>query len=139
MKVLKIILLTIILLSTIVFFKNYFKMAFVNDISECGPTLLGKTSNYVGDLIDTTINFESKFSKTLTLDQHLLSEGVVCANNILYKDKTKVVIYNEIGCWGMPPEDYSDILSAQDKNIQELKTQFYVVEVPCNPEGLLLQ
>ena len=42
------------------------------------------------------------------------------------------------GCWGNPPEDYQEILDEQSRKLAQLKKRYTVIEMTCNPSGILI-
>lgn len=51
----------------------------------------------------------------------------------------EVYFYRLTGCWGMPPPDYEEILQRQTEELVALKKQYTVIELTCNPSGMLRQ
>ncbi|HLM00894.1 MAG TPA: hypothetical protein VK400_07540 [Pyrinomonadaceae bacterium] len=47
----------------------------------------------------------------------------------------EIRFYHLQGCWGNPPQDYLEILENQQKELDELKKKYAVVELTCNPSG----
>lgn len=51
----------------------------------------------------------------------------------------KIYFYRLTGCWGNPPADYEEILENQREELARLRRRYRVVEISCNPSGVLLQ
>ncbi len=51
----------------------------------------------------------------------------------------EIYFFPTTGCWGNPPADYQEILHQQQENIDHLKQTYDVIEMTCNPEGLMIQ
>jgi len=47
----------------------------------------------------------------------------------------EIRFYRLAGCWGNPPEDYSEILDRQQNELSELKKRYNVIEIPCDSSG----
>ncbi|HEX8367074.1 MAG TPA: hypothetical protein VF604_00770 [Pyrinomonadaceae bacterium] len=47
----------------------------------------------------------------------------------------EIRFYRLQGCWGNPPPGYQEILENQQKELDELKKKYAVVEITCNPSG----
>jgi len=48
-----------------------------------------------------------------------------------------IVFYRLKGCWGTPPENYQEIIEKQTAEIEKLRKDNVVIEIPCNPDPLL--
>jgi hypothetical protein len=71
-----------------------------------------------------------------TVKQRLDKMKAGCRAGKLYDGKGREVrFYRLQGCWGNPPQDYREILDNQQKELQELKKKYAVVEITCNPSG----
>jgi hypothetical protein len=72
-----------------------------------------------------------------TVEQTLGGLGAVCKNAKL-KDASGKEIYfhHRVGCWGNPPQNYSEILQKQQDELDRLKKKYTVVEMTCNPSGM---
>jgi hypothetical protein len=51
----------------------------------------------------------------------------------------QIQFYRLTGCWGNPPENYQEILDNQQRELAQLRKRFRVVEISCNPSGVLIQ
>lgn len=65
--------------------------------------------------------------------------GGHCSFNEKLLDKTEkqIYFYELHDCWGNPPSDYREILQKQQDEINKLKEQYTVIEMTCNPSGIL--
>jgi hypothetical protein len=71
-----------------------------------------------------------------TVKQRLDKIKARCRDNKLVDDKGKEIrFYHLQGCWGNPPQGYLEILANQQKELDELKKKFTVIELTCNPSG----
>lgn len=77
----------------------------------------------------------------ITVEQTLNGLGATCTPDGKLVDRTgkEIRFYQLTGCWGNPPENYLDILKKQADEIAQLKLQYTVIEMTCNPRGLLIQ
>lgn len=81
---------------------------------------------------------EEKFKRE-TVKQRLDKLDARCAAGKLIDGKKREIRFYQLqGCWGNPPADYQEILSAQEKELKELKKKFAVVEITCNSSGEML-
>lgn len=71
-----------------------------------------------------------------TVKQRLNKVAGRCQSGKLVDGRNKEIrFYRLQGCWGNPPADYQEILSAQQKELAELKKKYTVIEITCNPSG----
>lgn len=47
----------------------------------------------------------------------------------------EIRFYRLQGCWGNPPQDYQEILDNQQRELEELKKKYTIIEITCNPSG----
>ena len=75
---------------------------------------------------------DGKPQQPATVQEALHRIETRCREGKLF-DKTGREIYfvHLIGCWGNPPADYRERLTLQAREIQRLKKQYTVVEIPC--------
>ncbi len=79
-------------------------------------------------------------SKSKTVRQTLKMIKAKCSKGKLVDAKKREIrFYNLQGCWGNPPADYLEIMENQQTEIAELKKKYMVIEISCNPHGLLIQ
>lgn len=82
---------------------------------------------------------ETSESKKLTVKEKLNSLRAKCREGKLVDGVGREIRFFHLqGCWGNPPADYLEILGKQSKEIEELKKNFTVVELTCNPAGVPL-
>lgn len=75
-------------------------------------------------------------TKKIVVEQKLIELKAQCKKGRLVDSKGReIYFYKLTGCWGNPPEGYEEILERQRKEIEELKKQYTVVEMTCNPDG----
>jgi len=71
-----------------------------------------------------------------TVKQRLDKINAGCRAEKLVDGKGREIrFYRLQGCWGNPPPDYHEILENQQKELQELKRKYTVIEITCNPSG----
>ena len=76
--------------------------------------------------------------KKITVKQKLIELKARCKNGKLVDRSGKEIrFYRLTGCWGNPPADYQEILERQSKEIESLKKQYTVIEMTCNPTGIM--
>ena len=76
--------------------------------------------------------------KKITVKQKLIEIKARCKNGkLLDRSGKEIRFYRLTGCWGNPPEGYQEILERQSKEIESLKKQYTVIEMTCNPEGIM--
>lgn len=76
--------------------------------------------------------------KRVTVEQTLSDLKADCRNGKLVDGHGREIrFYKLTGCWGNPPFNYQDILERQRRDIEDLKKQYTVVEMTCNPDGPL--
>lgn len=59
------------------------------------------------------------------------------AGKLLDGKGREIRFYRLQDCWGNPPPDYLSIVENQQKELAELKKKYTVVELTCNPSGLM--
>jgi len=73
-----------------------------------------------------------------TVVQRLNKLKARCRAGKLRDQKGKEIRFYQVqGCWGNPPADYLEILEEQTKHLRDLKKKFTVIEITCNPTGLM--
>ena len=74
--------------------------------------------------------------KRETVKQRLVKLDARCKAGKLVDAKNREIrFYQTQGCWGNPPADYLEILDKQQKELQELKKKYTVIEITCNASG----
>lgn len=72
----------------------------------------------------------------ITVEQKLKEIRARCRKGKLVDAKGKQVYFYRLqGCWGNPPEDYREILSKQESELEKLRKSYRVIEMTCNPTG----
>lgn len=88
---------------------------------------------------DNPVNSERP-SKPVTVRQTLAKLKARCVCDKLVDGRGKEIRFFPLqGCWGNPPEGYQEILERQKTEIEGLKKKYSVIEMTCNPSGLLVQ
>jgi hypothetical protein len=71
-----------------------------------------------------------------TAKQRLDKLAARCKSGKLVDGKNKEIRFYQLkDCWGNPPIDYQEIIDKQQKELQELKKKYTVIEITCNPSG----
>ena len=74
----------------------------------------------------------SKQVAQTTVKQRLTQLKARCKKGKLVDGKGKpIYLYALVGCWGNPPEDYQEILTRQEQEIQRLKKKYTVIQISC--------
>ena len=77
--------------------------------------------------------------RQITVDGKLKQLKARCRGRKLVDARGKqIYFYRLTGCWGNPPADYEEILENQSKELARLRRRYRVVEISCNPSGVLL-
>lgn len=83
---------------------------------------------------------QKKAAREVTVEGKLNQLGARCRNKRLVDAKGKPIhFYRLTGCWGNPPENYEEILTNQQAELARLRRRYRVIEIPCNPTGLMIQ
>lgn len=78
--------------------------------------------------------------KKVTVQEKLIELNASCRDGKLVDSAGKeIYFYRLIGCWGMPPPDHEEILQRQAEELEALRKQYTVIELTCNPSGMLHQ
>jgi hypothetical protein len=81
-----------------------------------------------------------RVAKKITVTTKLNQLGARCRARRLVDAKGKQIhFYRLIGCWGNPPENYQEILDNQRQELEQLRRRYRVVEITCNPSGVMIQ
>lgn len=79
-------------------------------------------------------------AKKITVTSKLNQIGARCRAKRLVDAKGKQIhFYRLTGCWGNPPENYQEILENQQQELARLRRRYRVIEISCNPSGVLIQ
>jgi hypothetical protein len=93
-----------------------------------------------GTKLTDVVSVSAGGANAITVEQTLNNLGAQCTpdNKLVDRSGKEVRFYHLTGCWGNPPENYQEILQKQADDIAKLKTQYTVIEMTCNPRGLLI-
>lgn len=73
-----------------------------------------------------------------TVKQRLDKINAGCRGGKLMDGKGREIrFYRLQDCWGNPPPDYLSIIDNQQKELAKLKKKYTLVEITCNPSGLM--
>ena len=92
---------------------------------------------------DEVVSLESpspgRVAKKITVTSKLNQLGARCRAKRLVDARGKEIhFYRLTGCWGNPPENYQEILDNQRQELECLRRRYRVVEITCNPSGVML-
>jgi hypothetical protein len=74
--------------------------------------------------------------KKFTVNEKLIELKAHCKKGKLVDPAGREIrFYKLAGCWGNPPAGYQEILERQEKEINDLKKRYTVVEIPCDLSG----
>lgn len=77
--------------------------------------------------------------RQITVDHKLKQLRARCRGRKLVDARGRqIYFYRLTGCWGNPPADYEEILENQRKELARLRQRYRVIEISCNPSGVLL-
>lgn len=92
------------------------------------------------DVIGTEPAVIGQTVKRSTVASKLNQLNARCKGKRLVDSKGKEIqFYRLVGCWGNPPENYEEILNNQKKKLSQLRRRYRVIEISCNPNGLMIQ
>jgi hypothetical protein len=76
--------------------------------------------------------------KKVTVEQKLTELKASCSTSGKLVDGTgrEIYFFHLTGCWGNPPFNYQDILAKQRQKLEQLRQQYTVIEMTCNPSGI---
>lgn len=91
------------------------------------------------EVISVTPSSAGSAAKKITVTMKLNQIGARCRAKRLVDARGKQIhFYRLTGCWGNPPENYQEILDNQQKELAQLRRRYRVVEITCNPSGVML-
>lgn len=91
------------------------------------------------DVVSARLVRSANKIEKITVEQTLLELKAECKAGRIVDSKGKQIRFFRLnGCWGNPPADYQEILAEQDKQLEKLKKRYTVIEMTCNPEGVLI-
>jgi len=89
---------------------------------------------------DTLVSGGASAQKIVTVREALARIGARCeASRLIDKTGREIRFVHLLGCWGNPPQNYQELLVAQDREIEGLKQRYTVLEVSCaqtNPRSI---
>jgi hypothetical protein len=108
-----------------------------SNASECLPPNTKLTDIVAAQLISFSAA-NGYTIKKVTVAQKLTELHASCAANGKLVDGAgkEIYFYQLTGCWGNPPFNYQDILAKQQQELQQLRQQYTVIEMTCNPSGI---
>ena len=78
----------------------------------------------------------SKEIQKVMVDETLKKLKAKCKKGKLVDASGKEIYFYRLrGCWGNPPADYQDILSQQQRELEDLRKRYRVIEMTCNASG----
>jgi hypothetical protein len=85
-------------------------------------------------------NLKGGAGRQITVNDKLKQLRAKCRGQKLVDPKGRQIhFYRLTGCWGNPPENYQEIMENQQKELAQLRRRYNVVEISCNPSGLMVQ
>ena len=73
-----------------------------------------------------------------TVIQRLDKMKARCRGGKLVDAKGREIRFYQLqDCWGNPPADYLEIVERQQNELKELRKKFTVIEITCNPSGMM--
>ncbi|MHB8628420.1 MAG: hypothetical protein ACYDBJ_12940 [Aggregatilineales bacterium] len=93
-----------------------------------------------GTKLTDVVSVSAGGANAITVEQTLNKLGAYCTadNKLVDQSGKEIRFYRLTGCWGNAPENYQEILRQQADDIAKLKQQYTVIEMTCNPRGLLI-
>lgn len=92
------------------------------------------------EVISLTASAAGGAGKKVTVTTKLNEIGARCRGQRLVDAKGKQIhFYRLTGCWGNPPDNYEEILDNQRQELARLRRRYRVIEISCNPSGLMIQ
>jgi hypothetical protein len=99
-----------------------------NRLASCLPEGVKLTS----EILEQSAGSTSAKGKPKTVASKLAELRARCKNKKLFTRNGKEIrIVQLIGCWGNPPEDYQEQVQRQQREIEELRKKYIVIEIPC--------
>ena len=76
--------------------------------------------------------------KKTTVEEKLIAIKARCKKGKLVDGSGREIRFFQLqGCWGNPPEGYQEILQRQNDELEKLRKRYTVIEMTCNPDGVL--
>ena len=102
--------------------------------SGCLPEAIKPT-----DVVSSRLVGSSKAVKKVTVEGKLIQLKASCKNGKLIDAAGREIRFFRLeGCWGNPPADYQEILQRQSDELARLRTQYTIIEMTCNPDGVMI-
>lgn len=77
-------------------------------------------------------------ARSVTVKAKLTQIGARCRKSKLIDASGRQIHFYQLqGCWGNPPADHLEILQTQAKEIAVLKKKYRVIELACDPAGVI--
>jgi hypothetical protein len=77
--------------------------------------------------------------KKITVKEKLTELKARCKKGKLVDASGREIRFFKLtGCWGNPPVDYQEIMQRQNEELEKLRKRYTVIEMTCNPDGLLI-
>ncbi len=81
---------------------------------------------------ETQAPVSKQAARQTTVKQRLTQLKARCRKGKLVSGNSKpIYLYQMIGCWGNPPQDYQEMLQNQEEEIQRLKKKYIVIQISC--------
>ena len=91
------------------------------------------------DVVSYHDNSSKQGRHAITVAEKLASLKAHCKKGKLIDGAGREIRFFHLnGCWGNPPEDYQEILDEQSRKLAQLKKRYTVIEMTCNPSGMLI-
>jgi hypothetical protein len=91
------------------------------------------------DVVSSQPVGSSKVVKKVTVKEKLIQLKASCKQGKLVDATGKEIRFFRLeGCWGNPPADYQEILQKQSEELEKLKKRYTLIEMTCNPKGVLI-
>ena len=104
------------------------------DACQCLPKGIKPT-----DIVSTQVSkpgADSTEIKKITVKDKLSELKADCRKRKLIDSSGREIYFYRLqGCWGNPPIDYQEILARQNRELEQLKKRYRVIEMTCNPSG----
>jgi len=105
-----------------------------NRLASCLPEGVKLTS----EILEQSAGSTSAKGKPKTVASKLAELRARCKNRKLVSRNGKEIrIVQLIGCWGNPPEDYQEQVQRQQREIEELRKKYIVIEIPCTQKKII--
>ena len=91
-------------------------------------------------VISTEPATRTRAARPITVKDKLRQLGARCRGRRLVDKKGKQIRFHRlVGCWGNPPANYLEIMEDQRQELARLRRRYRVVEISCNPSGVMVQ